>query len=284
MRSFEAKARNMKTLTAALTLLTLATAGCGGDLTQTCLVQRRALGGYAVVLDRQAPATGGPTCDTVLPARIGDIYTFDKYGADQTDLNMRPLSLTARLVVTATGHEKFLTESLDTQHADLAIGKIGLTVGADGVCPVSNMSEVRQDVVFVNEDSADPPNDVPEPPNPRSIVVTSAKFLSAPQYQGSQIEVTATYTNGGCTADYKGLGITPLVQCAADDGCNPFADPANGRSAGSGINPAYPVTCNTDVAALFPTRFNPVTGGIFDPGDLAPGVCWLTKDTFPALR
>jgi hypothetical protein len=259
---------------------------CGGDIQGTCLVQRRGLGGYGVVFDRQGPATGGGTCDTTLPARLGDIWTFDKYLPEQTDLFMRPLSLTARELDTS-GSQDFLGESLDPDHPDLASAKIGASPDASGICAVPSMSEVRQDVVFELVDDTDPENPIdlgPEPANPRSITVTSLKFLSSAQFQGSQFETAATYTNGSCSASYTGIGITPLVSCASDADCNPFADPAAGRATGSGINPAYPVTCNTEVGALFPVRFDAVTGTIStDQGD-APGVCWLTGNTFPVLQ
>jgi len=277
----------MKTVIAGLLLaaVVLATSGCGTDITGTCIVQRRALGGYGVVLDRQGAATGGANCDTVLPARLGDTWTFDKNGPDQTDLVMRPLSLTARVVDTASGDQAFLTESLDADHPDLANGTIGLTPDATGTCDVASMTTVRQDVVFLNEDSStEPPTDTPEPPNPRSIAITSLKFLSAPQYQGSQLEVAATYTNGDCSASYTGIGLTPLVQCESDDNCNPFADPAAGRSTGSGINPAYPVSCSNEVAQLFPVQFEAGTGGITVGSENASGVCWLTGTTFPVLK
>jgi hypothetical protein len=258
---------------------------CGGDITGTCLVQRRALGGYGIVFDRQGAATGGGTCDTTLPARLGDTWTFDKYGADQTDLFMRPLSLTARERDTS-GSQAFLTESLDPAHPDLASAKIGLAPDANGICAVPSMTEVRQDIVFEDVDDTDPDNPIdlgPEPANPRSITVTSLKFLSSAQFQGSQMEVAATYTNGSCSANYTGIGITPLVSCASDTDCDPFADPAAGRATGSGINPAYPVTCNTEVGALFPVRFSSGNGAITtDQGGV--GVCWLTGNTFPVLR
>jgi hypothetical protein len=271
----------VSSLVAVLTL-----SACGTDIKGTCLVQRRALGGYAIVFDRQGAATGGGNCDTTLPARLGDTWTFDKYGTDQTDLFLRPLSLTAR-AVDANGAQAFLPESLDPAHPDLASAKIGLTPDSAGLCVVPSMTEVRQDVVFENFDdlSADEPVDLgPETPNPRSITVTSLKFLSSAQYQGSQLEVAATYTNGACSADYTGIGITPLVQCENDDACNPFADPTKGRATGSGINPAYPVSCNTDVAQLFPVQFAAATGGITTGADNLPGVCWLTGSTFPVLK
>jgi len=258
--------------------------GCGGSIQGSCLVQRRFLP-YGVVLDRQS-LTGPAACNSVLPARLGDVWTFDKYGAEQTDLFFRPFSLTAR-VRFASGGEVFLPESLDTAHLDLATGKIGLTPDASGICPVPAMTEVRQDVVFVDEDDVTDPNnpvDTPEPPNPRSITVSSIKFLSAAQYQGAEFEVAVTYTNDdgglGCSAQYTGLGMAPLVSCTDDTSCDPFADPTKGRATGSGINPAFPVTCNAQVGALFPVRFVP--GAIST--DNPPGVCWLTGSTFPVVK
>lgn len=280
MRTHSRTSVTMKTLVTVGTLVgaALTLAACG-DVKGSCLVQRRALGGYAVVLDRQGDASGGAGCDTALPARLGDVYTFDKYGADQTELSMRPLSLAAIRVTTDPDtqeqHWAFSTKSFDTAHPDTASGRIGISPDAQGICSVESMSPVEQDVVFQVDG-------VPEAPLPRSIAVQGLRFLSSPQYQGAQLAVTATYGRGACSATYAGLGITPLVSCQSDDDCFPFVDPGTGHPTASGINPAFPVTCNKEVGALFPVRFAAASAAI-TTGNTS-GVCWLTGSTFPVIR
>ena len=65
--------------------------------------------------------------------------------------------------------------------------------------------------------------------------------------------------------------LTPIATGARDADCNPFADPANGRAAGSGVNPFYPVSCNMEVGALYGQ----------EPG---PGICWFTVSTVPQIQ
>jgi len=93
---------------------------------------------------------------------------------------------------------------------------------------------------------------------------------TAQSFTGSQAESDATYTIGACSASYHGLLLTPIATCGSDADCNPFADPAIGRAAGSGVNPFYPVSCNMEVGALYGE----------DPGT---GICWFTGNTFPQV-
>ena len=84
--------------------------------------------------------------------------------------------------------EAFLTESLDPTTPIWRHPKIGLTPTRTGICAVAGMSEVRQDVVFVDEDDVTDPNnpvDTPEAPNPRSITITDTQVPErAPSTRG----------------------------------------------------------------------------------------------------
>jgi|GEM_PF-366051 hypothetical protein len=229
-------------------------AACGGEVNTTCLVQRPSLGGYLFVMDRTGPVSGGAGCDdSVLPPRLADNLNFDKLGADQKEVVFRAQSM---LPHDANGDVDFPAST-----GDVGRGQIGDTPDAQGVCSVATFSTAN----------AVPALSDGTPPDPaRSIALSNTKFLSAPAYQGSQAESDATYTIGACSASYHGLLLTPIATCGSDADCNPFADPAIGRAAGSGVNPFYPVSCNMEVGALYGE----------DPGT---GICWFTGNTFPQV-
>jgi hypothetical protein len=230
-------------------------AACGGEVNTTCLVQRPTLGGYLFVMDRTGSVSGGAGCDdSVLPARMADRLSFDKLGAEQTEVVFRAQSM---LPVDADGNVDFPAST-----GDVGRGQIGTSPDAQGICTVST---------FTTADAVPAQSDGNPPSTPRSITLSNTRFLSAPAYQGSQAESDAAYTIGACAANYHGLLLTPIVTCTTDAACNPFADVANGRAAGSGINPFYPVSCNMEVGGLFGE----------DPGT---GICWLTGNTFPQIQ
>lgn len=230
-------------------------AACGGEVNETCIVQRPGLGGYLFVMDRAGAVSGGAGCDdTVLPPRMADNIRFDKLGAEQLEVVFRAESM---LPLDADGNQDFPAST-----GDVGRGQIGASPDAQGICTVPSFTTAN----------AVPALSDGNPPNPaRLITLSNTRFLSAPAYQGSQAESDATYTIGVCSATYHGLLLTPIATCGSDADCNPFADPANGRAAGSGVNPFYPVSCNMEVGAL----------GGQDPGT---GICWLTGNTFPQVQ
>jgi len=234
--------------------LVAALAACGGEVNTTCIVQRPGLGGYLFVMDRTSPVSGGAGCDdSVLPPRQADNLRFDKLGAEQLEVVFRAQSMLPR---NANGDVDFPAST-----GDVGRGQIGASPDASGICTVASFTTAN----------AVPAEDGTPPATPRSITLSNTRFLSAPAYQGSQAESDATYTIGACSASYHGLLLTPIAGCATDADCNPFADPATGRAAGSGVNPFYPVSCNMEVGALYGQ----------DPGS---GICWLTGTSFPQIQ
>jgi len=123
---------------------------------------------------------------------------------------------------------------------DVGRGQIGSAPDSDGIRVVPS---------FTTANAVPALSDGTPPDPPRSITLSRTRFLSAPTYQGSHAESDATYTVGSCSATYHGLLLTPVVTCESEVECNPFGDPANGRPAGSGVNPFYPVSCNIEVRA-----------------------------------
>jgi len=229
-------------------------AACGGDVNPTCLVRRPGLGGFIFVMDRTGPVSGGAGCgDAELPPRQADNLQFDKLGADQREVVFRAQSLLPHDV---NGEVDFPAST-----GDVGRGQIGSAPDSDGICTVPSFTTAN----------AVPASDGTPPDPPRSITLSSTRFLSAPAYQGTQAESDATYTIGPCSAAYHGLLLTPVVTCGSDADCNPFADPANGRPAGSGLNPFYPVSCNEDAGTLYGE-------------DAGTGICWFTGNSFPQIQ
>lgn len=242
-----------------LAILAFAAIGCGGDIQQLCFIQRPGLGGYAIVFTQTGAATGtcGPTSGTDLPDRLGDIYTIDKFRADQSQLGIRPGSL-----LNVVGK----TIQLPTD-ASLALGDFqSSTPDANHTCLVPTLNAVTGE----GGSSAG-----------HAIQLSNVRFLTGSAYQGSQVELDATYTVNGCSRSYHGIGITPVVGCDPSDtnACSATGDPAAAIAA-SGINPSYPVACDAAAGALLPFRYNgsPTRSAAGGP------VCWLTSETFPVLK
>jgi hypothetical protein len=75
------------------------------------------------------------------------------------------------------------------------------------------------------------------------------RVYNTPDIPGTQFIADLRYTENGCTAEYTVRGIWPVVSCATnkmpdETKCDPYADPPT-RLRGSGINPSFPVKCDT---------------------------------------
>jgi len=78
---------------------------------------------------------------------------------------------------------------------------------------------------------------------------SNLRVYNTPDIPGTLFVADLTYTENGCTADYKVKGIWPVVSCATSgkpdaSKCEPKADPSVGRLRGSGINPSFDVMCD----------------------------------------
>jgi hypothetical protein len=248
-----------------LSILALAAAGCG-DIEQKCYIQRPALGGYGMIFTATAAATGTctPTETAALPDNLGDIYTMDKFRGDQSQVGVRPGSL---LDVTAPSP----TTGNFTIHAptaaSLALGDFAsLTPDADHICTVPTLTVANGESPAATG---------------RSIALSNLVFLTGSLYQGSQLQVDATYTVNGCSRPYHGLGLTPIVNCDPTNtaACDPVGNPGAGVPA-SGINASFPVTCDAAAGALLPFRYNgsPTGSSNGDP------ICWLDGTSFPVVQ
>jgi len=86
----------------------------------------------------------------------------------------------------------------------------------------------------------------------------NVKVIVRADVPGTEMSADLTYSDGSCTAEYKALGVWPAVSCVSgqdaagnnvfDSGlCSPVPVPQVGRAYGSGLNPSFPVVCNTDI-------------------------------------
>jgi hypothetical protein len=103
-----------------------------------------------------------------------------------------------------------------------------------------------------------------------------------------------SYTSGGCTANYTVFALFPEIPCNVDADC--AANPAPGQLFGSGINPDYPVFCDTSLPdpdetyCTCPTpdcldgTGNPICPNAVDNPGFA-GTCFFRDiSSFPSLR
>lgn len=77
-------------------------------------------------------------------------------------------------------------------------------------------------------------------------------FMSS-KVQGTAFKADLKYTEGGCVANYRALGIWPAHECMTDDDCDPVANPDAGRVFGSGLNPEFKPVCNTTLGYCVPS-------------------------------
>jgi hypothetical protein len=145
---------------------------------------------------------------------------------------------------------------------------------------------VLEELPAVPDDEATPDDDESLPGQPAQditlkwsdvkIVVSAALFGS--QMQGKLIDTRVGADGESCTITYSAIGLSPAVPCfreddngpiKKDDGtfeidaelCNPEANPAKGRFAGSGISPLSDTEC-----------------------DDVTGYCLLRGDSVPAYK
>jgi hypothetical protein len=247
-----------------------------------CFVQRPALGGYAVLLERQGPA----------PAGCAD---FDLFGSaapgpgptspNKWWENLRIDLYTNQLIVFRSDTLPYYNPAKPNYPAPIPDADFI----SKGTLPVDPTPENGQEMCTVTDFSA-----IGEPSDPLGlggaeaqygIHVTEAKFLNGARYQGSMALFTADVTFGTCTAKYQGIGLTPSAYlgvlgqgtqpyCLTDADCSAFAGPDPSRSLGSGYNADYDVICRLDIGVYWN-----------GPTDPQQGICYTKEGAvFPALK
>jgi len=122
----------------------------------------------------------------------------------------------------------------------------------------------------------------------------SLQWYVTTRHNGTQLAGTMRYTSGGCTANYAVFALFPEIACNVDADC--AANPAPGQLFGSGINPDYPVFCDTSLPDPDETYCNCPTPDCLDGtgNPICPnavnnpgfaGTCFFHDiSSFPSLR
>lgn len=185
----------------------------------------------------------------------------------------------------------------------------GTPVDVDGgvECDIANGDKDCTDAIQGVDKVTCTPNDPMDPTAGNECIVTVNLPAADLAYEWSNLSVYVTaaavgtqfsadlkLTLNGSTCQFKAIGMWPAVDCGVHDPdsgavtgtdpalCDPNADPANGRTVGSGINPDFgPVVCDTGIAIA------PVVDAYYT--SVAQGFafsvprCALNADTIPAL-
>jgi hypothetical protein len=176
----------------------------------------------------------------------GDAIGFEKY--------MVPGGSTARLAVRAYTLGEMSLHQIDPADPKGAkVNSVGdLTVEPTaGVCSATNLSPATQSFGPGEKEEevegSDTPKIVPLPATQVTYQWNDLKFYVAASRPGTVFTANLDFTQDGCNAKYKVIGLWPKVDCSTDADCDPNPDPANGRNSGSGINPEFDVGCDADL-------------------------------------
>jgi hypothetical protein len=143
--------------------------------------------------------------------------------------------IAAGIVMPDTAAEKTLELEADSV-GDFA----AIKPDANGVCTVPTLSpaEIKAPMLGMS-----PPTDI-------RYEWSNVRVLVTPSYDGVEMAADLTFTQDGCTAKYKALGLFPGASCGVFDDsgnmtgvdptlCNAEPDIDAGHAIGSGINPDF---------------------------------------------
>lgn len=186
----------------------------------------------------------------------GEIVGIEKYNKPGTNDNT--------IALRANGLGALAVDRTDPNGANKinSVGKMASVTTADDFCEVTGLSVAKQDFPAIAQE-LDPDGGVTTPAQPALSIAyewSDVRILVKPIAAGTQYTGNLKYTQDGCTANYKVIGLWPAIECTEDVNCDPNPDLDAGRTVGSGINPSFLQTC-----------------------DKALGLCMLTQDP-PALK
>jgi hypothetical protein len=189
-----------------------------------------------------APGQGATAaCAQLKPERVG----LQKYFSQNPNALDRDPSLKDRVGIRSQPWRvvsKEYTVDPDAPVQRHAVGDLTTDApGPDNYCEVprfDNSSRVELRSVVVGE-----------PGLSLTYAWSNVRIYNTPDIPGTLFAADLTYTENGCTAEYKVKGIWPVVSCGTggkpdESKCDPKADPSVGRLRGSGINPSFEVQCD----------------------------------------
>jgi hypothetical protein len=219
-------------------------AGCGAlQQDPQCVVAK---GTFATVYTPRSTTT----CTPLKPEVVGleKYFTEDPAMKDTVALRVRRVG---DMMLKSTGTSPTVTLDPDAPLAPHSVGEMTEVPGPDNFCEVPSLGATQ----LVAR----------TPALSLTYAWSNLRVYNTAEIPGTQFTADLTYTENGCTADYKVKGIWPVVSCATggkpdETKCDPKADPSVGRLRGSGINPSFAVKCDPnalicvlkDPSAAFP--------------------------------
>jgi len=280
---------------AMLGIVAMCFSGCADEPEPNCIATTAPFAVKLLERDRQESTTGA--CDAFGPASfnadpevgLAPFYARDSKG--QPDYDKGSLAIQTAEV----GKLYFYAQDsgVDNAATDGTVYSLGAFNGskpdADHFCTAPTMSPthiVLADVPAVPDDpTTEEDESVPEQPavdikldwSNVKVYVTAASYGT--QFAADLTDTRTAADGSTCTITYKAVGLAPAVPCnlldadgnplSNDDGtpqldlsaCDPLADPAKGRSIGSGISANTRYEC-----------------------DAATAFCTIAGDTVPAIE
>jgi hypothetical protein len=267
-------------MAAVATLATLATGCDKPDETPSCLIGR----GLWIAKYTKVTETGTASdCRD----RQGELLNINKYQAFPQQGQPAPISSVA--IKPYSYRYARLTDAPDatadaTTRTDLALGAFQSNSASNNICTIPTLSTASE-----TTKGGSFPFDVDVKGVPTSYIFTNVQFLDDRTHPGQQMQADLEFHRGGCVQTYKVLALfelnalTGLPQmCTEQADCDPHADPNDPTRLininGSGINPDYPVYCDTALGTY--ASIGGIANGVFGAPIFAPdtGVCFLDGD------
>ncbi|WP_395808566.1 hypothetical protein [Archangium minus] len=231
---------------------------CGSDQQEPqCVVARAvsdgSIGSFAATYTLNPGQDATASCAQHKPGKVGlqKYFNQDPTGRDTVAIRAEPVG---KLMADAAAKPPKVVLDPDASSQPNSVGELTTEApGPDNFCEVPTLTPTR----LVAR----------EPALELTYAWSNLRIYNTPDVPGTQFIADLSYTENGCTAEYKVRGIWPVVSCwkeieldtdADGDGkkdkvkvmdapkCEPHPDPANGRLRGSGINPSFPVKCDPD--------------------------------------
>jgi hypothetical protein len=206
---------------------------CGDQPTVECTASRSTFAAkYTLV-------RGTGVCAEVIGETLG-VQTFVPNPREPGD-GMSSVAIKSGTV----GDEETLGRDENPEHVPFALGKFtSLHPDAQGICHIRDMTiaEFQRGPV--------PTNRRLDPAIHLKHEWRNVRFLVTPAHTGVAFEADLIYTQDGCEAENKVVGISPAADCGTQlepdvSKCSPDADRAKNFS-GSGIAPEFATECLRD--------------------------------------
>lgn len=227
---------------------------------------KRSLIGVGLLLSACGAQQQDPQCVVARAVSDGSTGSFAVTYSPKPGQN--PTLACTRLDSEAVGLQKFLNpDPVQKDTVGLRSGRLGGLLRGEAARVDAALS--RANAVGTLETEAPGPDNFCEVPvlNAERVVLNATgdkaaqdityawsglRIYNTPDIPGTQFIADLKYTVDGCTAEFTARGIWPVVSCALspkeqvpdESKCDPYADPPT-RLRGSGINPSFPVKCDT---------------------------------------